>query len=29
MDVTSRKMLGYTIALWIATLVLVPVADTK
>jgi protoheme IX farnesyltransferase len=26
MDVTSRKMLGYTIALWIATLVLVPVA---
>jgi protoheme IX farnesyltransferase len=28
MDVTSRKMLGYTIALWIATLVLVPVADT-
>ena len=28
MDVTSRKMLGYTIALWIATLVLVPVAGT-
>jgi protoheme IX farnesyltransferase len=26
MDVTSRKMLGYTVALWIASLVLVPVA---
>jgi heme o synthase len=28
MDVTSRKMLGYTVALWIASLVLVPVAPT-
>jgi protoheme IX farnesyltransferase len=28
MDVTSRKMLRYTVALWIASLVLVPVADT-
>jgi protoheme IX farnesyltransferase len=28
MDVTSRKMLRYTIALWIVTLALVPVAPT-
>jgi protoheme IX farnesyltransferase len=28
MDVTSRRMLGYTIALWVETLVLVPVAHT-
>ena len=28
MDVTSRKMLLYTIALWVATMALVPVADT-
>jgi protoheme IX farnesyltransferase len=28
MDVTSRRMLGYTVALWATTLVLAPVADT-
>jgi protoheme IX farnesyltransferase len=28
MDVTSRRMLGYTVALWIVSLVVVPVADT-
>jgi protoheme IX farnesyltransferase len=28
MDVTSRRMLGYTMALWATSLVLVPVADT-